>query len=133
MRRALKLAVFLSLAIFIFGCEDYTLKAFADPGVVSAGGSGKLVVSFKAHGKYHLEPEGLVLITFEPPAGVAIEKTELKGSDKISVGKFESKFTVAPGAAKGMTSIPAKVMFQLCTKEICRLINEERRIPLTIK
>lgn len=133
MKKTAILITAFSVAVIIAGCADYSLRTSAEPSVLSRGGSGKLTVFFKAHGKYHLDPNGMVLIIFEPPAGITVEKAELRQEDKIKLGTFETKISVSPTAAQGTIQITTKVMFQLCTKELCRLINEERQIPITIK
>ena len=122
-----------AIAVFFAACGDYALKANADPGTVSPGGSGRLVIKIEARGKYHMEPEGIVMILFEPPDYVTLDKKELRTEDRGDDGTFSTKFTVAKDAPKGAANIKTNVTFQLCTETQCILKEDERIISVKIE
>ena len=124
----------LSAAIsMIAGCSDYVLKASAEPGAISPGGKGKLVIHIEARGKYHLDPDGRYLKNFEPPSGITLEKNSLATPDRGKAGEFTTLFTVSPAASKGPAQIKTKVLFQICTKNFCKFPSEERIISVDIR
>ncbi len=137
MKRMIMMIASLSMVTSLAACGDYSLKAEAIPGDVSAGGTGKVEIQFKAKGEYHITPEGMVRISFEAPPSIVFSKTALTVEDRSEQNPedniFSTDFTVDKGAKPGPVDINANIMFQLCTDKLCRMISEDRVISLNIR
>lgn len=124
------------LAVMMSGCAkgDYTLKAKVKPGSLGRGERGKILFQTKAHGEYHLDPKGMVRITLTPSSDeIRLDKTALDQNDNAGDFTYSTEFIVGMNAPTGEANIKADVIFQLCTKELCRLVTEEKTVTFTVK
>lgn len=131
--RSLAIILVLIAGVFVAGCSGYDVSVTAEPKVVERGGSGEFRVTFKARGKYHLEPQGFVLIKFSPPSSIKMDKTEFSQEDKRDGNFISAPFTVTPDAPVGIMVTKVDITFQVCTETQCLLIEEHKEASVKIR
>lgn len=119
--------------LLLSACNGYDVKIYAEPAVVRRGGEGEFHIKLEARGKYHLEPEGLVIIIFTPPSFIKMDKTEFRQEDKKAENFFSAPFTVEPDAAAGEAVTKVDITFQVCTETQCLIIEDHRQVKVKIQ
>jgi len=136
MKKISLVAVAVAIAVVTSACEkgDYMLKVRIKPDSVAAGGTTNIKVKTKAYGAYHLDPKGMVRISFTPSSDkITLDKTNLDQNDNAGDFSYSTNIHVAADAPKGEASVKANIMFMLCQKELCRMISEEKIVPFKIE
>lgn len=131
--RLLVIILAFTTSIFFAGCSGYDVRVTTEPKVVDRGGKGEFRVTFEAKGKYHLEPEGFVLIKFSPPSSIKMDKTEFSQEDKKDGNFISAPFTVTPEAPVGIEVTKVDITFQVCTKTQCLFIEEHKEASVKIR
>lgn len=132
--KPMRMIALLLLAAFALGaCGDYTIKFSPDPPAVKPGEKGKISVNLKARGKWHINEDSIVMIKFEPPEGVVMEKSELTEKDRGPENTFTAKYTVNEKTEPGNKTVKAEVFFMICSGDLCRRIIEQHEVNLRIK
>lgn len=125
--------IIITVSIFIAACSGYDVKVIVEPAAVGRGESGEIRIQLEASGKYHLEPEGLVIINLAPPSFIKMDKTEYRQEDKKTDNSFSIPFTVISNAPLGIASVKVDITFQLCTSEQCLIIEEHKEAKIKVR
>ena len=121
------------IVFFISSCKDYTVKIKADPKTLAAGEKGAVTIKLKAHGKWHLNDDSIVIISVNAPEELKFEKEEITDKDRKDVSTYVANYTVDPSAKKGESTIGFNIMFSICSEQLCQRIMEQHEAKVTIE
>jgi hypothetical protein len=109
---------------------------------VAAGQKGKLVLSIKLDKAAHVSDEAPLKIALTGTGGAAPEKATLAYADQVSkkaAGEkyanpvvFEVPFAMDAAAKAGSAAVNAKMIFFVCTEQICSRQQKEVSLPVQV-
>jgi hypothetical protein len=139
--RLLALALATTLAAPAFAAEPgddaakgYVLETTGTTSPVAKGAAGRVVITIRAQGSWHVDPRTPLRIDLGAPDGLRLEKTSFRKKDAANPGqdspRFEAPFTALTA---GSHEVRAKLDFFVCSAEACVKQVRELAIQVTVK
>ena len=114
--------------------KGYAIETGASTASLRKGEQGRVVLVLEARNGWHVDPRTPLKIDLSAPAGLRLQKTQLRKKDavdpKAESPRFEAPFTAeAPGAHE----VRAKLDFFVCSADACVKQVKDVAIPVTVK
>jgi len=137
MGKKMRILKFISIQLifvfFITSCSDHSVKLKVEPASVAQGERGSVLITISAGGKWKIDPNSLISITYTAPKGITMDVNEYFTDKHEMNTAFRTGFKVGPDASKGNAVIKAEVFFMICSKSLCKMIKEEHEGSVLIR
>jgi len=111
--------------------RSYRVTTEGSTAAVSAGGSGRIVISVEPLAKVHVDPRAPLKVTLTASDGLRLGKEKLGHQDavdpKAEMPRFEVPFVAR---AKGKQEARAKLDFFLCSDQWC--VKQTREVAVAV-